>query len=69
MDLMNLPPSEREARREQASRDELAERVARAVREDGAVEEPGAPAAPPLLAHLEGTRRLLTRLLRDRAGL
>ena len=41
MDLMNLPQSEREARREQASRDELAERVARAVREDGAVEEPG----------------------------
>jgi len=41
MDLMNLPQSEREARRAQASRDELAERVARAVREDGALEVPG----------------------------
>src|SRR5688500_7369021 len=41
MDLMNLPQSEREARRAQAGRDELAERVARAVGEDGAVEAPG----------------------------
>ena len=41
MELMNRPPSEREARRAQAGRDELAERVARAVREDGAVEAPG----------------------------
>ncbi len=41
MDLMDRPPSEREARRAQAGRDELAERVARAVREDGAVEAPG----------------------------
>ena len=41
MDLMNRPPSEREARRAQADRDELTERVARAVREDGAVEVPG----------------------------
>ena len=41
MDLMNRPPSEREARRAQAGRDELAERVARAVGEDGAVEAPG----------------------------
>jgi hypothetical protein len=41
MDLMNRPPSEREARRAQAGREELAERVARAVGEDGAVELPG----------------------------
>jgi AraC-like DNA-binding protein len=41
MDLMNRPPSEREARRAQAGRDELAELVARAVGEDGAVELPG----------------------------
>src|SRR5215207_9095198 len=41
MDLMDHPPSEREARRAQAGRNELAERVARAVREDGAVEAPG----------------------------
>src|SRR5918995_515919 len=41
MELMNRPPSEREARRAQADRDELAERVARAVGEDGAVEAPG----------------------------
>src|ERR687897_1179678 len=41
MELMNRPPSEREARRAQAARDELAERVARAVGEDGAVEGPG----------------------------
>jgi AraC-like DNA-binding protein len=41
MDLMNRPPSEREARRAQASRDELAELVARAVGEDGAIEAPG----------------------------
>lgn len=41
MDVMNLPQSEREALRAQASRDELAERVARTVREDGAVEAPG----------------------------
>jgi AraC-like DNA-binding protein len=41
MDLMNRPPSEREARRVQAGRDELAERIARVVREDGAVEAPG----------------------------
>ena len=41
MDLMNRPPSEREARRAQAGRDELAERVARAVGEDGAVEVQG----------------------------
>jgi AraC-type transcriptional regulator N-terminus len=41
MDLMNPPPSEREARRAQTGRDELAERVARAVREDGVVEAPG----------------------------
>src|SRR5688572_5029455 len=41
MDLMNRPPSEREARRAQAGRDELAERIARVVREDGAVEAPG----------------------------
>src|ERR671920_2081809 len=42
MELMNRPPSEREARRRaQAGRDELAERVARAVGEDGAVEAPG----------------------------
>jgi AraC-like DNA-binding protein len=41
MDLMNLPQSEREARRAQASRDELAERVARAVLTDGAIEVAG----------------------------
>ena len=41
MELMNRPPSEREARRAQADRDELAERIARAVGEDGAVEAPG----------------------------
>ena len=41
MELMNRPPSEREARRAQADRDELAERVARAVGEDRAVEAPG----------------------------
>jgi AraC-like DNA-binding protein len=42
MELMNRPPSEREARRRaQAGRDELAERVARAVGEDGTVEAPG----------------------------
>ncbi len=41
MDLMNRPPSEREAQRAQAGRDELAECVARAVGEDGAVEAPG----------------------------
>jgi AraC-like DNA-binding protein len=42
MELMNRPPSEREARRRaQAGRDELAERVARAVGEDGSVEAPG----------------------------
>jgi AraC-like DNA-binding protein len=41
MELMNRPPSEREARRAQAGRDELAERVARAVGEDGTVEAPG----------------------------
>src|ERR671913_1356703 len=41
MDLMNRPPSEREARTAQAGRDELAERVGRAVGEDGAVEVPG----------------------------
>src|ERR671939_448306 len=70
MELMNRPPSERETRRAQAGHDELAERVARVVGEDGTVEAPGgAPAAPPVLAHPEGTRRLLTRLLRDRAGL
>src|ERR671912_1535127 len=40
MELMNRPPSEREARRAQADRDELAERVARAVGENGAVEAP-----------------------------
>src|SRR5918993_1482129 len=41
MDLMNRPPSEREARRAQAGRAELVELVARAVGEDGAVEVPG----------------------------
>jgi hypothetical protein len=41
MELMNRPPSEREARKAQADREELAELVARAVREDGAVEAPG----------------------------
>src|SRR5829696_8380745 len=41
MELMNRPPSEREARRAQADREELAELVARAVREEGAVEAPG----------------------------
>ena len=41
MDLMNRPPSEREARRSRAGHDELVERVARAVDEDGAVEVPG----------------------------
>src|ERR687895_2642825 len=41
MELMNRPPSEREARRAQAGRDELVERVARAVGGDGAVEAPG----------------------------
>jgi AraC-like DNA-binding protein len=41
MELMNRPPSEREARRAQAGRGELAELVARAVGEDGAVEAPG----------------------------
>jgi len=60
MELMNRPPSEREARRAQADREELAELVARAVREDGAVEAPGgALAAPPVLAHPEGPRCLL----------
>jgi AraC-like DNA-binding protein len=41
MDLMNRPPSKREARRAQAGRDELVERIARAVGGDGAVEAPG----------------------------
>ena len=41
MDLMDHPPSEREAHRTQAGREELAECVARAVGEDGAVEAPG----------------------------
>jgi hypothetical protein len=41
MELMNRPPSEREARRAQAGREELAERIARAVGEDGTVEAPG----------------------------
>src|SRR5919107_2070146 len=41
MELMNRPPSEREARRAQAGRDELAQLVARAVGEDGAIEAPG----------------------------
>jgi AraC-like DNA-binding protein len=41
MDLMNRPPSEREARRAQAGRDELAGLVARIVGEDEAVEAPG----------------------------
>jgi AraC-like DNA-binding protein len=41
MDLMNRPPSKREAHRAQAGRDELAKLVARTVGEDGAVEAPG----------------------------
>jgi AraC-like DNA-binding protein len=41
MDLVNRPPSEREAHKAQAGRDELAEHVARTVGEDEAVEAPG----------------------------
>jgi hypothetical protein len=41
MELMNRPPSEREAHKAQAGRDELAELVARIVGEDEAVEAPG----------------------------
>jgi hypothetical protein len=41
MDLINQPPSVREAHEEQANRERLVERIARAVGEDGAVEVPG----------------------------
>ena len=68
MDLMNRPQSEREARRAQASREELAERIARAVREDGAVEAPGGLRLLRRSSPTRGPRRLLARLLRDRAG-